>query len=110
MRAARTCALWQIVHRDIKPANILIAEEGNEVKLCDFGFARNTHSGPRDAEEMSSYVVTRWYRPPGGCGIKEGGAGGEGGGATCGGKCLGSATQVGNRRSSAPSIDSNACV
>ena len=29
-----------IVHRDLKPHNILINEETKEIKLCDFGFAR----------------------------------------------------------------------
>ncbi|KAG2485432.1 hypothetical protein HYH03_015812 [Edaphochlamys debaryana] len=53
----------KIVHRDIKPANILLGE-GGTAKLCDFGFARGTHCGPRDAERLSSYVVTRWYRAP----------------------------------------------
>ena len=29
-----------IVHRDLKPHNILINEDTKEIKLCDFGFAR----------------------------------------------------------------------
>ena len=29
-----------IVHRDLKPHNILINENTKEIKLCDFGFAR----------------------------------------------------------------------
>ena len=29
-----------VMHRDIKPENILISSKTNEVKVCDFGFAR----------------------------------------------------------------------
>jgi cyclin-dependent kinase-like len=54
----------QVVHRDIKPTSILLSEAG-EVKLCDFGFARTTQCGLKDAQHMSTYVATRWYRAPG---------------------------------------------
>ncbi len=61
----------QIVHRDIKPANILMTSDG-VARLCDFGFARPTSCGPLDVQRLSSYVVTRWYRAPGGWPQKEG--------------------------------------
>ena len=49
-----------VLHRDIKPNNLLIAADG-EVKLADFGFARG-FADPY--QNMSTNVITRWYRPP----------------------------------------------
>jgi len=47
-----------IVHRDVTPANLLLSQDC-DVKLCDFGLARDNHG-----HEMTEYVVMRWYRAP----------------------------------------------
>lgn len=51
-----------IIHRDIKPENLLVSTK-NELKICDFGFARLTRKEKGEIE-MTDYVATRWYRPP----------------------------------------------
>jgi len=45
-------------HRDFKPENLLI--RGAEVKIADFGLAREIRSIP----PYTDYVATRWYRAP----------------------------------------------
>ena len=45
-------------HRDMKPENILIS--GDQVKLADFGLAKEIKSDP----PFTDYVATRWYRAP----------------------------------------------
>eukprot|EP00064_Thunnus_orientalis_P000278 superscaffoldBa00000014_g278 len=43
--------------KDLKPGNLAV-NENCELKILDFGLARQTES------EMTGYVVTRWYRAP----------------------------------------------
>ena len=46
-------------HRDMKPENLLANADG-DVKVADFGLAREIRSRP----PFTDYVSTRWYRGP----------------------------------------------
>eukprot|EP00049_Salpingoeca_infusionum_P012291 m.223859 g.223859 ORF g.223859 m.223859 type:complete len:758 (+) comp15143_c0_seq1:407-2680(+) len=54
------CHVHNVVHRDIKPENLLVSSN-HTLKLCDFGFARKTAF---NGDGHTSYIATRWYRPP----------------------------------------------
>jgi len=49
-----------IMHRDLKPMNVLVNKDCT-LRIADFGLARGRAD---DEEELSRYVVTRWYRAP----------------------------------------------
>ena len=49
---------WVIVFRDLKTSNLLMNNRG-ELKICDFGLARQYGSPLRAYTHM---VVTLWYR------------------------------------------------
>ena len=51
-----------IIHRDIKPENLLIKPKTNDLKICDFGFARVLNN--KAGMGLTDYVATRWYRAP----------------------------------------------
>lgn len=47
-------------HADVKPDNILVNEDKNLVKLCDFGSAMRYE----EIEGPTKYLVSRFYRAP----------------------------------------------
>ncbi|XP_026460957.1 cyclin-dependent kinase F-3-like [Papaver somniferum] len=48
------------MHRDLKPDNLLVARDGDSIKIADFGQAREIDS----KSPCSDYVTTRMYRAP----------------------------------------------
>ena len=50
-----------VLHRDMKPSNLLV-NANCDLAICDFGLARGVEVEFLD--DLTEYVVTRWYRAP----------------------------------------------
>lgn len=55
------CHNRNVLHRDIKGSNLLIDNDGI-LQIADFGLA--SFFDPNHKQQMTSRVVTLWYRPP----------------------------------------------
>lgn len=64
MQAVQTLHCHGIVHRDIKSANIFLTEEGNCLKLGDFGSAVKIKAHTTMPGELQGFVGTQAYMAP----------------------------------------------
>ncbi|KAH6646392.1 kinase-like domain-containing protein [Truncatella angustata] len=53
-----------IIHADIKPDNILVNEARNILKICDLGTAIDRSDAATAHNEITPYLVSRFYRAP----------------------------------------------
>lgn len=63
LQLIRACShIWRlnICHRDIKPQNIVCDPSSKQIRLCDFGSAKQLNDG----EWNKHYICSRFYRAP----------------------------------------------
>ncbi len=53
-----------IVHRDIKPANVMVTQDGNAVKVMDFGIARAIADSSATMTQTQAVIGTAQYLSP----------------------------------------------
>ncbi|KAI5866420.1 kinase-like protein [Durotheca rogersii] len=53
-----------IIHADLKPDNILVNETRNILKICDLGTAIDRSDAATANNEITPYLVSRFYRAP----------------------------------------------
>ncbi len=53
-----------LVHRDLKPDNIMLLDRSDEIKMIDFGTARDMGRTPRTRMAAKTRVYTEGYAPP----------------------------------------------
>jgi cyclin-dependent kinase-like len=56
LKAIEFCHKNNVIHRDIKPENLLVNPVTNELRICDFGFARILSKN--NAGGLTDYVAT----------------------------------------------------
>jgi Protein kinase domain len=53
-----------VVHRDVKPENIMLLEDGQSIKMIDFGTARGVGRSQKTRLASKTRVFTEGYAPP----------------------------------------------
>lgn len=53
-----------IIHADLKPDNILVSENRSTLKICDLGTAIDRSDPATAHNEVSPYLISRFYRAP----------------------------------------------
>ena len=63
LRGMYACHSAQVLHRDLKPSNLFVNKDCT-LRIGDFGLARGASPRDEHTNQLTEYVVTRWYRAP----------------------------------------------